>query len=120
MLSDNVVASADVTGSAVPTCGYVNVVDSSLLSICVTNGSLDQPCVNGVISREEHVSVSTMISMSKFDFSDMGKHPTSWRKIENPPFETQYLAILNAMKLDRLQPLPTDAKVIPVATEFMS
>ncbi len=58
----------------------------------------------GVITREEHISVSTMISMAEFDFSDMGKLATSRRKLEIPSFESQYQGILKAMKLDRLLP----------------
>ncbi len=40
-----------------------------------------------MINREEHVCVSTMISMAKFDFSDMGKLAASLRKLEIPSFE---------------------------------
>ncbi len=76
--------------------------------------------VQGVISREEHVSVSTMISMTKFDFSDIGKIATSWRKLEIPSFEIQYQGILNAMQLYQLPPLPSDAKVMPVTKVFIS
>ncbi len=143
-LSDNVVATEDVTGSAAATCGDVNVVDSSLMRMSATSGSLDPPMsthlvenqelamlsclesillerrLQGKISREEHVSVSTMISMSKFVFSDMGKFAASWRKLDIPSFEIQYEGILNAMKLDRLPPLPSDTKVMPVTTEFTS
>ncbi len=89
-LSDNVVAPANVTGSGTPYCGDVNVVDSSLPSTSTTNGFLGpsmsmcqaenqelamlnlleslllEGCVEDVITREEHVPVSTMISMAKF------------------------------------------------------
>ncbi len=48
-----------------------------------------ETCVQGMITREEQVCVSTMISMTKFDFSDMVKLPASWRKLEIPSFECQ-------------------------------
>ncbi len=65
--------------------------------------------VQGMIAREEHVHVSTMIFMAKFDFSDMGKLAASWRKLEVPSFECQYQRILTAMHLDRFLLLPSDA-----------
>ncbi len=61
-----------------------------------------------------------MISMAKFDFSDMGKLAASWRKLDIPSFEIQYQGILNAMKLDCLPTLPSDTKVMPFTTVFTS
>ncbi len=58
--------------------------------------------------------------MAKFDFSDMGKLTASWRKLEIPSFECQYQGILKAMQLDRLPPLPSDTKVMPVTMVFTS
>ncbi len=121
--------------------GNVNVVDSLFLSMSTTSGFfglststhqaenqelamlnrlLLERHVQGMISREEHIHVSTMKSMAKFDFSDMGKLAASWKKLEIPSFECQYQGILKAMQLDHLPPLPSDAKVIPVTMVFTS
>ncbi len=141
-LSDNVIAPANVAESSDPYCGDMNVVDSSLLNTSATRVFLGPSMswcqyenqelamlthleslllerhVQGVITREENVSVSTMISMAKLDISDMAKLATSWRKLEIPSFESQYQGILKAMQLDRLPPLPSDAKVMPVTMVF--